>query len=103
MSRVIKVDWADLISVEEEFLSQAMDVKTINEDLTKQIEALKECWTGIDADNFSINSKNINSVLTKEVNHLAEWCEYIKKSSGKYNRTVEEGLASLKKTEDYYE
>ena len=103
MSRVIKVDWADLIQIEEEFLNQANDVKTINEDLTKQIEALGECWTGIDCDNFKTNSKNINSVLSKEVKHLTDWCEYIKKSSGKYNRTVEEGLASLKKTEDYYE
>ena len=103
MGRVVRVDWVDLAKVDEEFLNQAVEFKTINEELQKQFESLQNCWNGIDSNNFIANSKNVNSALTKEVKHLADWCEYIKKSSGKYNRVVDEGLASLKQSEGYYE
>lgn len=96
MSRKIKIDCDGLGNINKEFESQGDTIKIIEKELKNQFEAIRECWQGVDAENFIKNSVKMNRALSKEVRHLARWSGYLKNTTMRYDRNVQEGLTNMK-------
>ena len=99
MGRRIKVDCDDLLRVDSRFSEQASDMKQIQEEIDNQFESIHECWQGIDADNFIMNSNKMSRVLKKETRHLVKWSDYLSRASKRYMGNLRDGLINMRKSD----
>lgn len=103
MGRQIKVNWTQVYELGKRTSDNVMEFELIRERMLKNVEEIKKCWQGADAENFINNYSRYLENLKEEVLYLNEWSEYFKKSSGRYNDQVDDGYRKIQIMNEEFE
>ena len=99
MGRTISVNWAELKKSSDKFQEESNEIKDIMNQFNSNFNQIKQCWTGVDADNFVKNCTEVTRLLKLESLYLDVWSEFLSKSSNRYNGNVEDGLSRMNNIE----
>ena len=95
MGRIVKVNWAKLHEVGNEFLEQADETNQLVKELEEIFETLDNGWRGIDADVYKNKSTKVIKTLNNETKYLASWHSFLTKTSNRYVNNVENGVSGI--------